>query len=154
MKKFILYIVLFALITSCASRKVNVNKVDSVVKVDSTAVIKQDVVATKDNHISIVTNTDELEITPIDTTKSIEVDGKIYKNVKLRYKKTKKVLVDTTKIKVAKKASIEVKVKKVATAKTFKKDTDKKVNYSVFFWWLLIVLSIYYIYKKLNKTLF
>jgi len=155
MKKIL--IICFLILTSCASRKVNIDKVDSVVKTDSVSVTKQETVTTQDNHISIVTNTDELEITPIDTTKTIEVDGKKYKNVKLRYKKTKKVLVDTTKIKVAEKVLNEVKVKKDVSVKTFKKDIDKKANYSIFLWWLLVILLVVlavYTYKKINRTLF
>ena len=157
MKKFILYIAVFALITSCASRKVSIDKVDSVVKTDSVSVTKQETVTTQDNNVSIVTNTDELEITPIDTTKAIEVDGKKYKNVKIRYKKTKIVLVDTTKIKVSEKVLNEVKVKKDVSVKTFKKDIDKKANYTIYFWWLLVILLVVlavYTYKRINRTLF
>jgi hypothetical protein len=82
------------------------------------------------------------------------VNGITYKNAKLRYKKTKKVLVDTTKIKVAQKSSIEVKVKKDATVKAFKKDIDKKANYAIYFWWLLILLIIalvVYLYIKFKN---
>lgn len=155
MKKLIILSLILSIFgTSCASRKVNINKVDSVVKTDSTSVTKQEVVSTQDNHVSVVTDTDELEIVPIDTTKSIEVDGKKYKNVKLRYKKTKKVLVDTTKIKVSENVSIEATVKKRATIEMIKKDIDKQSNN---WWWFLILLLIllaYYTYKKINKTLF
>lgn len=152
MKKILILIVL--VLSSCATRKVNIDKVDTVVKTDSTSVTKQEVVTTQNNHISVVTDTDELEITPIDTTKAIEVDGKKYKNVKLKYKKTKKVLVDSTKIKVVKKVLNKVNVKKDAEIKTFKKDIDKKA-YN--WWWLLILLLIalgIYAYRKVNRTLF
>lgn len=155
MKKIL--ILCFLILTSCAARKVNVDKVDTVVKTDSTSVTKKEKVITQDNHISITTNTDELEITPIDTSKVIEVDGKKYKNVKLRYKKTKKVLVDTTKIKVSEKASIKVELKKDASVKAFKKEIDKESNYSFYLWWFLILLLIvlgFYTYKKINRTLF
>ncbi len=157
MKRLLLYIAIFVLFTSCAARKVNVDKVDTVVKTDSTSVTKQETVATQENNVKITTDTDELEIIPIDTTKSIEVDGKKYKNVKLKYKKTKKVLVDNTKIKVSEKVSIKAKVKKATAVKTFKKDIDKKANYSIYLWWLLILLLIllgYYTYRRINKTLF
>lgn len=157
MKKFILYITVCVLVSSCAARKVNVDKVDTVVKTDSTSVTKQETVTTQDNNVSVTTNTDELEIIPIDTTKSIEVDGKKYKNVKLRYKKTKNVLVDNTKIKVAENVLIKAKVKKAAATKTFKKNIDKKANYSIYLWWLLILLLIalgLYTYKRINRTLF
>jgi ATP-dependent Zn protease len=157
MAKHLILILLSIILISCAARKTDINKVDSVVKIDSTSVAKKETVTTQDNHISVTTNTDELEIVPIDTSKCIEVDGKKYKNVKLKYKKTKKVLVDTTKIKVSEKASIEVNVKKDTSVKTFKKEIDKKTNYSIYLWWLLVLLLIgigFYMYKKINKTLF
>jgi len=157
MAKHLILILLSIILISCAARKVDINKVDSVVKIDSTSVTKKEAVTTQDNHISVTTNTDELEIVPIDTSKCIEVDGKKYKNVKLKYKKTKKVLVDTTKIKVSEKASIEVNIKKDTSVKTFKKEIDKKTNYSIYLWWLLVLLLIvigFYMYKKINKTLF
>jgi hypothetical protein len=155
MKKYILILLSLSLL-SCAARKVNVDKTEVKSKVDSTSVTKQEEVTTKDNHISVVTNTDELEITPIDTSKCIEIDGKKYHNAKLRYKNTKKVLVDTTKIKVSKKASNEVVLKKDSSVEIFKKNIDKKADYTIIWWWLLIVLlaaSCYYAYKKINKTL-
>jgi len=154
MKRILILIVL--ILSSCAARKVNVNKVDSVVKVDSTAVIKQDVVTTQDNHVSITTNTDELEICPVSDTIPMVVNGITYKNAKLRYKKTKNVLVDTTKIKVAEKTSIKVEVKKNTNVKAFKKDIDKKSNYAMYFWWLIFILLIvlfFYIHNKINKSL-
>jgi len=153
-KIIILSLILSILGTSCASRKVNIDKVDSVVKSDSTSVTKQEVVTTRDNHVSVVTDTDEIEISPVSDTIPMVVNGITYINAKLRHKKTKKVLVDTTKIKVSEKASIETTVKKSAKIEMVKKDIDKKSNN---WWWLLILLFIalgYYTYKKLNKTLF
>lgn len=152
MKKILILIIL--LLSSCAARKVNVDKVDSVVKSDSVSITKQEVVTTQDNHVSIVTNTDEIEVSPVSDSLPMVVNGITYKNAKLKYKKTKKVLVDTTKIKVAQKSSIEVKVKKDANVKTFKKDVDKKANYAIYFWWLLILLIIalvVYVYIKFKN---
>lgn len=152
-----LILILFStLLMSCGSRKVNVDKVDLVLKTDSISVVKQEVIATKDNHISIVTDTDEVEIIPIDTTKHIEVDGKKYHNVKIRYKKTKKVLVDTTKTKVSKNNSQIVKTTKDKKEKTFKKDIDKKESHTIYWWWLLIIVLVvvfFYAKNKLNKML-
>lgn len=156
MKKYILILLSLSLL-SCAARKVNVDSTKIQSKVDSTSITKQEEVKTQDNHISIVENTDELEITPIDTSKCIEVDGKKYHNVKLRYKKTKKVLVDSTKTKVSKKASNKVVVKKSTSSKVFKKKIDKKADYTVVWWWLLIILLVaagYYVHKRINRTLF
>lgn len=149
MKKIILLIAL--ILSSCAARKVNVDKVDSVVKVDSTSVTKQEVITTQDNHVSIVTNTDELEVCPVSDSLPMVVNGITYKNAKLRYKKTKKVLVDTTKIKVAEKTSIKVNVKKDTKVKVFKKDIDKKANYTIYIWWILIILLLIYIYNRFKS---
>jgi hypothetical protein len=149
MKKILILIIL--LLSSCAARKVNVDKVDSVVKVDSISVTKQEVVTTQDNHVSIVTNTDEVEVCPVSDSLPMVVNGITYKNAKLRYKKTKKVLVDTTKIKVAEKTSIKVEVKKDAKVKTFKKDIDKESNYSIYFWWILILILLIYIYNRFKS---
>jgi ATP-dependent Zn protease len=154
MKKILILIIL--LLSSCAARKVNVDKVDSVIKTDSTSIIKQEVISTQDNHVSIVTNTDEVEVCPVSDSLPMVVNGITYKNAKIRYKKTKKVLVDTTKIKVAENTSIKVEVKKDAKVKAFKKDIDKKVNYAIYFWWLLIILLVmlfFYIHNKINKSL-
>jgi hypothetical protein len=155
MRKIIIMSLILSIFgTSCASRKVNINKVDSVVKSDSTSVTKKEVVTTQDNHVSVVTDTDEIEISPVSDTIPMVVNGITYKNAKLRYKKTKKVLVDTTKIKTSEKASIETTVKKSAKIEMVKKDIDKQSNN---WWWLLILLLallVYYTYKKINKTLF
>lgn len=149
MKKILILIIL--LLSSCAARKVNVDKVDSVVKVDSVSTTKKEVVTTQDNHVSIVTNTDEVEVCPVSDSLPMIVNGITYKNAKLKYKKTKKVLVDTTKIKVAEKSSTEVKVKKNAKVKTFKKDIDKKANYTIYFWWILIIILLIYIYNRFKS---
>lgn len=149
MKKILILIIL--LLSSCAARKVNVDKVDSAIKVDSTSVTKQEVVTTQNNHVSITTNTDEIEVCPVSDTIPMVVNGITYKNAKLRYKKTKKVLVDTTKIKVAKKTSIKVEVKKDAKVKTFKKDIDKESNYIIYFWWILILILLIYIYNRFKS---
>ena len=133
---------------SCAARKVDTNKTNVVSKVDSTSVIKEQVTTEKSNYILITTDKDELEVTPIDSTKPIIINDKTYFNAVLRYKKTKVVLVDTSKIKVSKNALKSVTVKKTTNSKTFVKTIDKKSNY---FWWIIIIIGsalAVYIYKK------
>ena len=91
MKKLILLFLI--ILTSCASRHVQINKLD--IKKDSVAETKV-LVTTVENKIktdstNIVTTIDnsEIVITPIDTCKEIVVEGKVYKNVVLRIKKNK-----------------------------------------------------------------
>ena len=154
MKKIIILSLILSIFgTSCASRKVKIQKENTTEKSDSTSVIKKEVVTTQDNNISVTTNTDEVEVCPVSDTIPMVVNGITYKNAKLRYKKTKKVLVDTTKIKVSENVLIEAKVKKSAKIEMIKKDIDKQSNN---WWWLLILLLIalaYYTYKRINKTL-
>lgn len=155
MKKIIILSLILSIFgTSCASRKVNIDKVDTVVKTDSTSVTKQEVISTQNNHVNVVTDTNEIEVCPVSDSLPMVVNGITYKNAKLRYKKTKKVLVDTTKIKVSENVLIQATVKKSAKIEMVKKDIDKKSNN---WWWLLILLLIglgYYTYKRINKTLF
>ena len=151
------FIFLFVLLASCGARKVDVQKTDTIVKVDSTSTIKKEEVVITQNNISINTDTDEMEITPIDSTKPVVIGEKKYFNAKIRYKKTKVALVDTTKKQEIRKESQEVKVVKDKREKVFKKNIDKKESLTVFWWWLLIILLavlFFYTYRKLNKTLF
>ena len=150
------FIFLFLILASCGSRKVAIDKVDNVSKIDSVSVSQKETVSVQENHVNITEDVEEFEISPIDTTKSITVNGKTYHNVRIRYKKAKKVLVDTTKIKVAEKALIKVSVKKDSKVKTFKKDIDKKESRTIYWWWLLIILLVilfFYARNRLHKML-
>jgi len=151
------FIFLFVLLTSCAARKVDIQKVDAVTKVDSTSVVKKEEVVVTQNNVSVNTDIDEVEVCPLVDTIPMVVNGVTYKNVKLKYKKTKIALVDTTKREEVKKESTKVSVKKDTKLKVLEKKIDKKSNYISYLWWLLIILLIsagYYAYKKINRTLF
>jgi len=151
MVKHIIVIFLSFFLLSCASRKVVTNKSSILAKVDSTFVAEKQNIITKENHISIITNSDELEIAPIDSTKPIIIDNKAYFNATLRYKKTKVVLVDTSKTKVEQKASIKVSVKKDIKSNEVKKEVEKGTN--VFFWIGVIIILIVttYLYIRDNN---
>jgi len=150
MKKIL--ILAFLVLTSCASRKVIIDKVDvkkdSVSKVDIKIIEKDGTNVELKNDILI----NEITIIPIDSTKGIIVDGKHYKNVILSIKRTK----DNSLRSETKTASkIEHKQQTVNTSvakKEFKKNVDKKANYFVYLWLLLIPL-IYYVYKQVVKRM-
>jgi hypothetical protein len=116
--------ILFLLFASCSSRKVIVDTIkkdsisETVVKIATVEDIK---IETK-NDILI----DEFTITPLDTCKDIVINGISYKNVVLRYKKTK----DNTLYKEDKKVSkIEHKQQNTKVeVKEKKKEIDKKFN--------------------------
>ena len=94
--KNILYIVFSLVLFSCASRQVQVDKID--IKKDSIAETKVKVITIenkeKTDSTNIITTIDnsEITITPIDTCKEIIVEGKTYKNVVLKIKKIKVIL--------------------------------------------------------------
>ena len=155
MKKYILILILL-LTASCASRKVNIEKID--IKKDSIAETKVTVttienkIKTDSTNITIITDSSEITITPIDSSKIIIVDGKSYKNVVL---KIKKAIASTLYVNNKKEynnkridsvATIKVEVKERTTGKT--KTIDKKANYWFLFYWLILILILYLLWRN------
>ena len=154
MKKLILLFLI--ILTSCASRQVQVDKLD--VKKDSVAETKV-TVTTIENEIktdstNIVTTIDnsEITITPIDTCKEIIVEGKIYRNVVLKIKKNKVNTLYTNN----KTESNNKRMDSVATVKVNKtekisgknKTIDRKANYWWILWLILLILTLYQLWRN------
>lgn len=159
MKK-IIFIILIAL-TSCSSRKVLVDKTD--IKKDSivetkTTVTKIDT-TNKTDSTKVIINTDnsEITITPIDSSKTIIVDGKNYKNVVLKIKRNKSNTLYTNNKKESSIKRIDstavstVKTKEHQVGKT--KIIDKEQNYWSLFWWILLILIIYLLWRNKQRLL-
>lgn len=146
------YLIILLLITSCASRKVDVVKQEIKTKTDSTSVVRIDSTSIINKNVYISENTEELEIKPLDTTKSFVVNGKTYFNAVLRYKKANKVLVDTSKKIVSKNVLKQVSKSKQETKNIKEKTIDKKVNNFVYLWLLLIPIGMY-LYRQLKNKL-
>jgi len=154
MKKLILLFLI--ILTSCASRNVHVDKVE--IKKDS--VVETKVLVTtvevkeKTDSTNIITNIDnsEITITPIDTCKEIIVDGKIYKNVVLKIKKSKVNTLYTNN----KTESNNKRKDSVATIKVEKKEhidaKSKKINKPANYWWILwlflLILILYLLWRN------
>jgi hypothetical protein len=138
----ILISTLAVLLASCSTRKVVIDEVkkDSVSQI-SVKIATKEVVDVK-NEADIVI--DELVITPLDTCKDIVIDGKVYKNVVLTYKKTKDRSVYTEK-------KIESKIEdKQQTIKVVEKTKKKEVERKSFsFIWIIIISLIIVLW--LNK---
>jgi thymidine kinase len=151
MAKHLTLILLSFLLFSCASRKVLVNKTQVETKIDSIAVEKKDSVSVQQNAISIKEDTDEVEIVPIDTAKPLIIDGKQYFNATVRLKKTRRHVVDTSKVTVSLSSEKKVSVKKEVKEKIFEKKVDKKANYFGFLWLILVVIALWFARKYLPK---
>jgi hypothetical protein len=151
MAKHLILILLSFLLFSCASRKVAVNKTQVETHIDSTVVEKKDSVSVQQNAISIKEDIDEVEIVPIDTAKPLVIDGKQYFNATVRLKKTRRHTVDSSKSTVSLSSENKISVKKEVKAKGFEKKIDKKANYSMFLWLILILLALWFARKYLPK---
>ena len=159
MKKFILLFLI--ILTSCASRNVQIDKLN--IKKDSTATTEVKVITVeakqKTDSTNIVTTTDsnEITITPIDTCKEIIVEGKVYKNVILKIKKNKTNTLYTNN----KKESETKRIDSAATSKVIKKEVvdsklktvDKKANYCWVIWLLLLILILYLLWRNRLRLL-
>lgn len=147
-------ILIFSLLfISCASRKVAIVKEDTKITIDSTAIVKTDSVSTTTNNIKIVENISEFEIKPLHDSLPIVIDGTSYFNVVLKYKKHNKVIVDTSTKIVSKNVLKQVSKSKAETKSIKNKTIDKKANYFVYLWLLLIPIGMY-LYRELkNKIL-
>ena len=154
MKKLI-YILVSIVFISCGARKVTQTKKEE--KKDSIAVISVKTnIETKENteiknNSKIDKNEEEFIIEPIDNTKDIVVNGKTYKNVKIRHKKTKDNSLHTNQKKVSKNAlkqQTKHSVQVVSTSKVSKeKKIDKKESLVKYFYLLLLIILFYIIYK-------
>jgi hypothetical protein len=134
-------------LVSCASRKVAISKTEIKTHIDSVVTEKKDSISIKNNAIYITEQTNEIEILPIDSTKSIFIDGKEFKNAIIRFKKTNKNVIDTSKSVVLQSIQKVVQVKKDISTKTFEKQVDKKANYWVYLY-IMIIAGLVYLIKK------
>jgi len=151
MAKHLTLILLSFLLFSCASRKVSVTKTQVETHIDSTAVEKKDSVSVNQNAISIKEDIDEVEIVPIDTAKPIIVGDNKYFNAKVKLKKTRRHIVDSSKSTTSQSSDNKVLVQKDVKSKDFEKQVDKKANYFVYLWLLLIALIAWLVWKFLLK---
>jgi hypothetical protein len=135
--------IVITMLSSCGTRKVIIDtiKKDSLSQISTKIVTKEDIKIETKNDIT----TDEFTITPLDTCKDIIIDGKTYRNVVLRYKKTKDNTIQVQDIKVAKD---ELKTQDTKVTQNRKvKDIERTSNPFLIFLWLLIPLIAYIIYR-------
>jgi len=134
-------------LTSCGSRKVQKSETKEQEQKTEKITLETETRVTNNTKIVDTSTTDEIEIVPVDNTLPFTVNGKKYKNVKIRHKKSK------NNISIAKDVKIQHNAKKsgVVMVKRNKvievKQTERKESY----WWLLwflLLIPIYILYKK------
>jgi ATP-dependent Zn protease len=131
------------LLIGCGTRKTSQTKTDVTTK---EVVTDNSVIETKtDSNLKVTdcTSTDEIEIIPIDNTKEIIVNGKTYKNVRLKSKKTKNNVITTERKKVAETIKKDVKTKSKAKVEVKNKTTESnKGNFWNWIWLIVILIGV------------
>lgn len=142
--KQIIILLFSILLVSCSTRKVVIDEVkkDSLSQISTKIVTKEDVkIETKNNILS-----EELIITPFDNCKDIVIDGKTYRNVTIKYKKTKDKTTQVIYTRLSKKEDKQQDTKVKAEEK--KKNIESKS-----FNWLLIVILLVLVAWLIKKYL-
>lgn len=170
MKKILIILVVF-LLYSCSSRKTSTEKVKEVQKIESNETITdkenketkidtniKEVIETKvDTEKNIVTETKTIK--PIDATKKSNYKGIEFENAEINETKTtdlskeKKVSIAeyNKAVSIAEKAIKEAKRLKELNAELVKELKNKQTEKKFSFWnllWLLLLIPIYFVYKK------
>lgn len=134
-------------LTSCGSRKVQKSETKETEKTEVKTETKTETKLTDNTKIIDTSTTDEIEIVPVDNTLPFTVNGKEYKNVKIRHKKSK------NNITINKDVKVQHKEEK-SGLKTVKRDLiierkviDRKQSYWWLLWFLLLIPA-YYLWKK------
>lgn len=151
MKKIIILLLIF--LSSCASRKVQVDKTE--IKKDSIVEIK-DTMSIKIIDSVYVKKEDILEdviIKPIDSCTEFIVDGKIYKNVTITIKKQTNSNIHSKSKKTNLNASKTQKTAIKTETAIKKKEVIKKANYIVHLIALLFVILIGFIFYKYHNKI-
>jgi len=150
MKSLLKIIFIFFLtsgIWSCSIRKFE--KSTEAQKETTTEATKIDEVKTDNTTTNIVENCDEIIIEPIDTIAPMVIDGKVYKNARLKRKNKKVNIIIAKDIKEVK--TTVKQAKKKASHEIVKKDIKTKSVSWWSWWWLLLIIPIYYIYRNWQK---
>jgi hypothetical protein len=147
MGKYIILALFIPLLFSCAARKVAVTNTKIETYTDSVVVEKKDSVSVQQNAIVIIDSSEEVEVTPIDTAKPIIIGETKYFNAKVKIKKARRHLVDSSKIVVVQSNEKQLSVKKEVKQKVFDKKVEKKANILFYVWLMLIPICLWLIWR-------
>lgn len=147
--KYIL-ILLSTMFIACGARKVNKQEKTEEKTTLDTVVQKDSVIEITNTSVNYNVETNEIEVTPIDSTKEFTVEGKKYFNARIKIKKKKDNTIYSEDNKVSKTSLKQSKTLVKELKKDKNKVVDKKASYVWLYWLLFLLLIIYIIWK--NKT--
>lgn len=134
-------------LTSCGSRKVNKSETKEQEQKTEKITLETETRVTDNTKIVDTSICDEIEIVPVDNSLPFTINGKEYKNAKIRHKKSKNNITINKDVKIQHNAKkddvVMVKRNKIIQVK----QTERKESY----WWLLwflLLIPIYFAYKK------
>lgn len=149
MKKLIF---LSLLLIGCGSRKAIVDKSQTKTEtIESTKIVDTSKIDTNIKTIDR-TNTTEYIIEPIDNSKPIFIEGKKYENVRFKTLKKAKNISSHEIKKESKGVTIAAKKEVKQQTQSKHKEVEKTFSY----WWLLwflLLIPIYYVYRKYKSYL-
>ena len=144
MKTIFKILLICLLLAGCGARKVQKTTEDT--KQETTETVKIDENKAEKTETKISENSGDVIIEPVNPNAEMIVEGKTYKNARLRRSNKK---VSTNIIKEVKEVKTAVKqVEKSTSREIIKKDIERTaVGWA---WWLLLllVIPIYYLYRK------
>ena len=146
--------------SSCSARRVNKSNVTETTKTEATTqtVDSSKTVTNVDTNIKVIdcTDTDEVVIQPLDNSKPMTVNNKVYRNAILRHSKVKNNVTTNQTTKVAQIEQKSVKTQSKAVTKSKRVEAVKNTERSGFNWWWLLLLLIplgFWYYLKKNSYL-
>ena len=151
MFKYIILIFTILFFSFCSSKKVSVSESTLKTKTDSVSDVREEKKIVQEYKINIKEDLQEVQLVPIDTTKPMIIGGKEYFNTTIRIKKTKREIIDTTKVIVSTLLQRKVEVKKQNKQESFIKSVDKKPSYFNLWWLLLIPLVAFGVRRYILK---
>jgi len=152
-KNILIAILLLLLLTSCGSRKVQKSVVKDSFTTEQATTENKDIEKVAEARVLIDEQTNEIEIIPIDTAKVMIINGKEFKNGKVR------IITKQVKTDISEKETFTDKSKKTNNVKTntvkknLVKKTERKSNPLWNLLWLLIPIFLFALYLKYKGKL-
>lgn len=152
MKK-ILLLLLIIILSSCGTRKVKKSDVKEETKTEQSTTKANDIESKTETNTVINDESNDVEITPIDTSKAIIINGKTYKNAKVKFVNRKSQTAITKKETVRDLSKQETKAIIAVKKQEVKRNVERKSNPLLPLLWLLIPAIGYLIWKYKYKLI-